>query len=116
MKRGPKSKKEVTILKEEQQYRAGLIAQLSARSAETPYFIELVDELIYQRRILRELKELIATGGIVEISKDRNGTAKIALSVLLREVRETEKAMLLILKDLKITTESVIPEDEEDEL
>ena len=116
MKRGPKSRSEIANLEKERQYRDGLIAQLSARNAVTPYFIELVDELIYQRRILWKLKELIAADGIVEFGKDGKGSAKVSVSSLLREVRDTERSILLILKDLKITTDSVIIEDEEDEL
>lgn len=113
MKRGPKSKAEVESLEKERQYRDGLIAQLSARNAATPYFVELVDELIFQRGILRELKALIAAGGIVEVSKDGKGALKVSMSSMLRELRDTEKNILLIFKELRITTDSVIPDDEE---
>ena len=102
--------------KAEQAFRAGLIEQLKARKAETPYFLDLVEECVYQREQLRKLKELVANDGIVVSSVDRSGKLRANVNQLLREIRETEKAILLILKELHITTDNVIFEDEDDEL
>ena len=115
-KGGRPRKEDVERRKAEQEFRDGLIAQLVARKADTPFFIELVDEIIYLRRQLIEFRRLVDIDGILVFEKDRGGHLKVGVNTCLREIRETEKAILLILKELKITTDNIIPEDEEDDL
>ena len=116
--KGGRPRKEVVERrKAEQEFRAGLISQLVARKANTPFFVEQVDEVIYLRSQLRELKAIVANDGIVTSELSRSGTVRVSINACLREIRETERSILLILKELKITTDNVISEDgEEDEL
>lgn len=114
-KGGRPRKEEAERKKAEQAFRAGLIEQLKARKADTPYFLELVSEIMYQREQLRKLKELVANDGIVSVSLGRTGNVRVGMNLTLREIRETEKSIMLILKELNITTDNVISE-EDDEL
>lgn len=113
---GRPRKEEVERRNAEKAFREGLISQLAARKADTQFFIELVDEVIYQRARLRELKQLVENDGLVISEKSRSGTLRVGINLCLREIRETEKAILTILKELKVTTDNVISEDEDDEL
>ena len=115
-RRGRPRKEECERRKSEETYREALLEQLRSRNADTPYFQELVSELLYQREQLRKLKQLVDAGGIVTVREDRSGDRRVNVSVLLREIRETEKSILLILKELKITTDTIISDDEDDEL
>jgi hypothetical protein len=115
-KGGRPTREEVERRRAEQEFRAGLVEQLRARKADTPYFLDLVDECIYQREQLRKLKELVAHDGIVTVGVDRGGNVRANINLLLREIRETEKSILLILKELKITTDNIISDEEDDEL
>ena len=113
-KGGRPSRADVERRRAEQELREGLISQLRARNAETPYFLDLVDEVIYQREQLRRLKDLVAHDGIVDVQVGRGGGLRVSISSMLREIRETEKSILLILKELKITTDNVISDDDEE--
>ena len=113
-KGGRPSRADVERRRAEQELREGLIGQLRARNAETPYFLDLVDEVIYQREQLRRLKDLVAHDGIVDVQVGRGGGLRVSMSSMLREIRETEKSILLILKELKITTDNVISDDDEE--
>jgi hypothetical protein len=115
-KGGRPRKEDVERRKAEQEFRDGLIAQLVARKADTPFFVEQVNEILYLREQLRQLKHLVANNGIVVSELTRSGNARVSINSCLREIRETEKSILLILKELKITTDNIIPEDQEDDL
>ena len=115
-KGGRPRKEEVERRESEKAFREGLIAQLAARKADTPFFVELVDEIMYQRERLRELKKIIHDDGIVVSEKTRGGALRVSMNLCLREIRETEKAILTILKELKVTTDNVISDDADDEL
>lgn len=113
-KGGRPRKEEAERKKAEQAFRTGLIEQLKARKADTPYFLELVNEIMYQREQLRKLKELVANDGIVSVSLGRSGNVRVGMNLTLREIRETEKSIMLILKELNITTDNVISEDDDE--
>ena len=115
-KGGRPTKEEIERRESERAFREGLIAQLTARKADTPFFVELVDEVIYQRARLRDLKKIVADDGIVVSEKTRGGALRVSMNLCLREIRETEKAILTILKELKVTTDNVTDVDGEDEL
>lgn len=113
-KGGRPRKEEAERKKAEQAFRNGLIEQLKARKADTPYFLELVNEIMYQREQLRKLKELVANDGIVSVGVGRAGNVRVGMNLTLREIRETEKSIMLILKELNITTDNVISEDDDE--
>lgn len=113
-KGGRPRKEEAERKKAEQAFRTGLIEQLKARKADTPYFLELVSEIMYQREQLRKLKELVANDGIVSVAVGRAGNVRVGMNLTLREIRETEKSIMLILKELNITTDNVISEDDDE--
>lgn len=113
-KGGRPRKEEAERKKAEQAFRTGLIEQLKARKADTPYFLELVSEIMYQREQLRKLKELVANDGIVSFAVGRTGNVRVGMNLTLREIRETEKSIMLILKELNITTDNVISEDDDE--
>lgn len=113
-KGGRPRKEEAEQKKAEQAFRTGLIEQLKARKADTPYFLELVSEIMYQREQLQKLKELVANDGIVSVSLGRTGNVRVGMNLTLREIRETEKSIMLILKELNITTDNVISEDDDE--
>ncbi len=113
-KGGRPRKEEAERKKAEQAFRTGLIEQLKARKADTPYFLELVSEIMYQREQLRKLKELVANDGIVSFAIGRTGNVRVGMNLTLREIRETEKSIMLILKELNITTDNVISEDDDE--
>ena len=102
--------------KRDVEFRDALISQLKARKADTPFFLEMVNELLYLRVQLRELKALVSSGGIVVSSQGRNGNVRLSINEALREIRDTDKTMMMMLKEMKITTDNIIPEDEDDEL
>ena len=102
--------------KRDDEFRAALIAQLVARKADTPFFLEMVNEILYLRVQLRELKSLVEAGGIVTTSQGRNGNTRVSINEALREIRDTDKTIMMMLKEMKITTDNIIPEDEDDEL
>ena len=113
-KGGRPRKEEAERKKAEQAFRTGLIEQLKARKADTPYFLELVSEIMYQREQLRKLKELVANDGIVSVEFGKGGNVRVGINLTLREIRETEKSIMLILKELNITTDNVISEDDDE--
>ena len=114
--KGGRPTKEVAERKKaEQAFRAGLLAQLKAKKADTPYFNELVGEIMYQREQLRKLKEIVANDGVITIGVGRSGRVQANVNAALREIRETEKAILMILKELGITTNNIISEDDVDD-
>ena len=115
-KGGRPTKEEAERKRADQAFREGLIAQLTARKADTPFFIETVNEIMYLRGQLRELKALISENGILTVRAGRNGAERYAVNEVLREIRDTEKTIMMMLKELKITTDNIIPEDEDDEL
>ena len=115
-KGGRPRKEDIEHREAEKALREELISQLKARKADTRFFIEQVNEILYLREQLRQLKKLVANDGIVVVSTDRSGNVRANINLCLREIRETEKSILLILKELKITTDNIIPEDEDDEL
>ena len=120
-KGGRPTKEEAERKRADQAFRDGLIAQLTARKADTPFFIETVNEIMYLRGQLRELKALISENGILTVRAGRNGAGRngaerFAVNEVLREIRDTEKTIMMMLKELKITTDNIIPEDEDDEL
>lgn len=96
--------------------RNALIEQLKARKADTPFFLETVNEVIYMRQQLRELKKLVASGGIVKVGEDRRGNLRVSINDVLREIRDTEKTILTMLKEMKITTDNIISDDADAEL
>ena len=96
--------------------RGALIEQLKARKADTPFFLETVNEVIYMRQQLRELKKLVAAGGIVKVGEDRRGNLRVSINDALREIRDTEKTILTMLKEMKITTDNIISDDADAEL
>lgn len=72
---------------------------------------------MYQREQLRKLKEIVANDGVITVGVGRSGRVQANVNAALREIRETEKAILMILKELGITTNNIISEDDvEDEL
>lgn len=97
--------------------RESLINQLKARKADTPFFVELVDEYMYLRNQLSKLKKAVKEVGLYEEEIFNNSGAKrLKANPMLKEVRETEKQMISILEKLKLSIDNVIAEDEEDEL
>lgn len=115
-KAGRPSKDAIARRESDKALRESLYRQLESRKADTPYFRELVDEVMYQRDQLRKLKKIIENDGIIITEQDRIGNQRVSITYTLREIRETEKAILSILKELKITTDNIISDDEDDEL
>ena len=111
-KGGRPTKEEAERKRSDQAFREGLIAQLTARKADTPFFIETVNEIMYLRGQLRELKALIAKDGLLTVRGGRNGQDRFAVNEVLREIRDTEKTILMMLKELKITTDNIISEND----
>lgn len=102
--------------KRDVEFREALITQLKARKADTPFFLEMVDEILYLRVQLRELKSLVVSRGIVTTAQSRSGNIRVSINEVLREIRDTDKTIMMMLKEMKITTDNIIPEDEDDEL
>ena len=71
---------------------------------------------MFLRVQLRALKELVRKDGIVVTGKDRSGNLRVSINDALREIRDTDKTIMMMLKEMKITTDNIIPEDEDDEL
>ena len=109
---GRKTKSEI----KDEAVRAALTEQLKARKADTPFFIDQVDEIIFCRVQLRALKKIIADNGIIRVTQNKNGTSKASITPVLKEIRETEKHIMRILKALRITTDNIIPDSDDDEL
>lgn len=99
----------------EKEIRAALVKQLELRKADTPFFIAQVDEYMYLGERVRQMKVEIRKSGLCS-QKEYNNSGKTAIIVspLLKEIRETNKQMLSILEKLKLTTDNVIAEGDEE--
>lgn len=94
-----------------------LISQLSAKKAATPFFLNLVDEYINLYRKLKKIQTAINKKGLeIEEIFNTNGDKRTKPNPLLKEERDTIKQMLAILDKLKLNVDTVVDENEEDEL
>lgn len=94
-----------------------LISQLEIKKAATPFFLNLVDEYMNLYRKLKKIQTAInKTGLVVDEIFNTSGGKRIKSNPLLKEERETIKQMLSILEKLKLNTETVADENEEDDL
>lgn len=94
-----------------------LVTQLKLRKADTPFFLAMVDEYIYFYEKLTELKKIVKDEGIfIKTPYNNSGAVKQTVNPAMSEIENVNKQMLNILRDLKLTTDNIISEDEEDEL
>ena len=94
-----------------------LIGQLKAKKADTPYFVEMVENYMGLRGQLRAMKAAVKTAGLYETEVYHNaGDTRLKANPMLKEIRETQKQMLAILKELKLSVDTVISEEEDDGL
>lgn len=99
------------------EFRDSLIFQLKAKNALLPCFIEMVDEYMYIRGLIADLKKEIKKEGVIRKNVyNSRGDTTFKINEATKEIRELEKHALHILKELKITTDNVISESEDDEL
>lgn len=101
----------------EKELKQSLVSQLKNRNAIVPFWIEMVDEFIYLWKQLKILKKGIKAAGLFEEEIYNNSGAKrLKPNPMLKEIRETEKQMLLILEKMKLSTENIVSDDSDDEL
>lgn len=99
------------------EFRDSLISQLKAKKADLPCFIEMVDEYMYIRGLIAELKKEIKNIGVIKKNVYNNrGDTTFKVNEAMKEICNLEKQALFILKELKITTDNVISQSEDDEL
>lgn len=101
----------------EKTVKESLILQLKARNADTPFFLELVDEYMMFFKLQKKLRAEINKNGLLqEQVYNSSGDVCIKINSAVKALQDVDKHMLNILDKLKITTANIISESEDDEL
>lgn len=94
-----------------------LILQLKMRNADTPFFLELVDEYMMFLKLQKKLRAEINKNGLIqEQVYNSSGSVCVKINSAVKALQDVDKHMLNILDKLKITTTNIISESEDDEL
>ena len=93
-----------------------LIDQLRAKNANIDAFIALIDDYTAMNEMCRALKKDIKERGV--LIKDTNCTGREVTkpNPSIKELRDNQKAMLAILKQLNLDTDTVRVTSDDDEL
>ncbi|MCM1334281.1 MAG: P27 family phage terminase small subunit [Bacteroides sp.] len=106
MRKEERSKKEV---------REELINQLKAKGAETPFFVGLVEDYVFLYEKSREIqKDIRQRGAVYEEVYNSYGSATVKIHPGIKELTTINRQMLAILKQLNLTTENIVTEENSD--
>lgn len=111
------STEEGETVAKEKLVKESLILQLKARNADTPFFLELVDEYMMFFKLQKKLRSEINKNGLLqEQVYNSSGAICVKINSAVKALQDVDKHMLNILDKLKITTTNIISESEDDEL
>lgn len=102
-------------MKKSDKLRKSLISQLKFRNADIDVFTALIDDYIALFSISERLKTDISERGEIIREKNSAGCEVCKCNPSLKELRDTNKSMLAILKQLNLSLDTVLT-DENDEL
>ncbi len=113
----PKSEKTLRreIEKKKATIKNSLETQLKALGADVPHFQDLINTYITLWGIKKQLELDIEKRGIRYDEKMSTGLTKSVINPAIKELENTTKQMLSILKEMNLTTSEATGEEDEDE-
>ena len=113
----PKSKRTLLreIEKKKAEIKSSLETQLRALGADVPHFYDLINTYITLWGIKKQLEIDIDERGIRYDEKMSTGLTKSVINPAIKELENTTKQMLAILKEMNLTTSEATGEEDEDE-
>ncbi len=104
------SKKKITAA----QIRASLLGQLESKHADIPHFKDQVDQYVEFFNIKNMLIEDIKKNGVKIEETSSVGVKRRISNPAIKELQGTSRQMLSILRELGLTTDTVVPDDSEE--
>lgn len=95
---------------------ASLIEQLQVRGADIEVFKSLISDYMSLWNISESLKKDIVERGAIVSDYNSTGALVTKPNSSIKELRDTNKSMLMILKQLNLNVDNVKGEQEDDEL
>lgn len=93
-----------------------LIEQLKTKNADIDAFVELVNDYEALNKVCNALKKDIKERGTIVTEVNCTGREVRKANPSIKELRDTNKAMLAILKQLNLDTDTVRVKSDDDEL
>ena len=93
--------------------RESLISQLHAKGADVDHFVALVEDYVNYYDMVRKMKRIIREKGITYIAISAAGKEYEKDNPCVKQLPQYTRAMLSILKELGLTTDS-LPDEEDD--
>ena len=100
-------------MKSKKAIRESLISQLHAKGADVDHFVALVDDYVNYFDMVRKMKRIIREKGITYTATSAAGKEYEKDNPCVKQLPQYTRAMLSILKELGLTTDSIPEEDEE---
>ncbi len=94
--------------------RASLLKQLKAKGADMPHYENLIDQYVDFFEIAKKLKADIKKRGVTYKDFSSVGVPIEKNNPSVKELQGVSRQMLSILKELQLTTDKVVNEDDEE--
>jgi phage terminase small subunit len=102
------------VIEKAEALRESFVSQLQRHGADIDLFVCLIDDYIALFEISENLKADIAEQGEIIREKNSAGCEVRKINPSIKELRDTNKSMLAILKQLDLSISNVILEDDEE--
>ena len=104
----------IEISKKAESLRESFVSQLERHGADIDLFVYLIDDYISLFEISENLKADIAEQGEILKEKNSAGCEVRKINPAIKELRDTNKSMLAILKQLDLSISNIIMEDDDE--
>ncbi len=102
------------VIEKAEALRESFVSQLERHGADIDLFVYLIDDYISLFEISENLKADIAEQGEIIREKNSAGCEVRKINPAIKELRDTNKSMLAILKQLDLSISNVILEDDDE--